>query len=133
MSEIDIVRLLGGLHFCILIASALVPFQLDWKRELGGLPRLHYQMYFIYGGYVVLNIVAFGVLSVCFANEISSRGPFPRAFCAYVAVFWGICLGLQGVMDARPYLTKWWLIAGYHTLTLIFAILTIGYGYFAVF
>jgi polyferredoxin len=133
MSETDFVRLLGILQFSILIASALVPFQLDWKRELGGLPRLHYQMYFIYGGYVVLNIIAFGLLSICFAAEIASRAPFPRAFCGYVAIFWGIRLGLQGVMDAKPYLTKWWLKIGYHLLTIIFAILTLGYAYLAVF
>ena len=43
----------------ILIASALVPFQLNWREELRCLSRLHRQMYWVYGGYVVLSIIAF--------------------------------------------------------------------------
>ena len=37
----------------VLIASALVPFRLNWRDELRGLSRLHRQMYWVYGGYVV--------------------------------------------------------------------------------
>jgi len=133
MDNVELVRVLGVMQFSILVASSLVPFQLDWKKELAGLPKLHYQMYLIYGGYVVLNIVAFGVLSAGFATEIAAQTPFARAFCGYIAVFWGIRLGLQAVMDAKPYLKKWWLRVGYHLLTLLFTLLTIGYGYLACF
>src|SRR5579863_5070244 len=48
----------------ILFASALVPFQLNWRDELRGLPRLHRQMHCVYGGYVVLSIIAFASLSI---------------------------------------------------------------------
>ena len=44
----------------VLIASALVPSRLNWKEELGQLPRLLQQMYWVYAGYVVLAIIAFG-------------------------------------------------------------------------
>ena len=54
----------------VLIASALVPFRLNWKAELKGLSRLHRQMYWVYGGYVVLAIVAFGFISLCNAQEM---------------------------------------------------------------
>lgn len=128
----DLVRALGLMQFSILVASSLVPFQLDWKKELAGLPKLHYQMYFIYGGYVVLNIVAFGVLCVWHASEIAAGSPLARGFCGYVAFFWGIRLALQAVMDAKPYLKKWWLTAGYHLLTVLFALLTLGFGYLAL-
>ena len=30
----DLVRALGLMQFSILVASSLVPFQLDWKKEL---------------------------------------------------------------------------------------------------
>ncbi|MBL8889622.1 MAG: hypothetical protein JNL67_06565 [Planctomycetaceae bacterium] len=132
MDNVDLVRILGGLQFTILVAASLVPFQLDWKKELAGLPKLHFQMYLIYGGYIVLNIVAFGLLSVCFAEEIAARTPLARGFCAYVAIFWGIRLGLQAVMDVKPYLTRWWLRLGYHLLTVLFTILTLGFGYIAM-
>lgn len=132
MDMVDLVRLLGLMQFSILVASSLVPFQLDWKRELASLPKLHLQMYMIYGGYVVLNIIAFGVLSVLYAEEIASRTPFIRAFCGYVAIFWGIRLGLQAVINVKPYLTQWWLKVGYHLLTVLFTLLTLGYGYLAL-
>lgn len=128
----DFVRVLGVMQFSILVASSLVPFQLDWRKELASLPKLHLQMYWIYGGYIVLNIVAFGVISLVCADELASKSTLARAFSIYVAIFWGIRLGLQALLDAKPYLKKWWLRAGYHLLTLLFATLTIGYGYLAL-
>lgn len=127
-----LIRLAGAAHFGILIASALVPFRLDWKAELGSLPKLHKQMYWVYGGYVVLAIVAFGLVSLTHAAELAAGGGLARAVCGYVAVFWGIRLGLQAVFDVRPYLTAWWLTAGYHTLTVLFGGFTALYGYAAL-
>jgi hypothetical protein len=69
----------------ILFASALVPFQLNWRDELRGLPRLHRQMHWVYGGYVVLSIIAFASLSIFNASELASGSGLARGFCAYVA------------------------------------------------
>jgi hypothetical protein len=104
----------------VLIASALVPFRLNWREELRGLSRLHRQMYWVYGGYVVLSIVAFAVLSIVNARELASGSGLARGFCAYVAVFWGIRIALQGVFDVKEHLTTWWLKVGYFALTMMF-------------
>jgi hypothetical protein len=111
----------------ILIASALVPFQLDWQQTLGGLPRLHRQMYWVYGGYVVLGIVALALISLICSRELSDGSLLSRAVCLYAAVFWGVRLGLQAVFDVREHLTRWWLRAGYHVLTMLFLCLTVIY------
>ena len=58
-------------QLCVLIASALVPFRLNWKTEFQGLPRLHRQMYWIYGGFIVLSITAFGLISLFNAKELA--------------------------------------------------------------
>ena len=88
---------LAGLgQMTILIASALVPFRLKWREELRGLPRLHRQMHWVYGGYVVLSIIAFAALSMLNAAELASGSSLARGFCAYVAVFWGIRLAPAG-------------------------------------
>ncbi|MDQ3332745.1 MAG: hypothetical protein M3552_19205, partial [Planctomycetota bacterium] len=87
--RIDLTELItaaGAAHFGILVASALVPFQLDWKKEFSPLSRLHRQMYWIYGGYVVLSIIAFGLISLFNAAELSAGGGLARGFCGYVAV-----------------------------------------------
>lgn len=52
--------------------------------------------------------------------------------CAYIAVFWGVRVALQGVFDVKEHLTAWWLKAGYFALTLLFAAFTVIYGWAAV-
>ena len=73
----DLIRIAGAGQLCVLVASSLVPFRLDWKRELAGLPRLHRQMYWVYGGYVVLSIIAFGVISLMNADELAAGDTVP--------------------------------------------------------
>ena len=116
----------------VLIASALVPIRLDWKREFGSLSRLHRQMYWVYGGYIVLSIVAFGLITLFNAGELASGSPLARCFCGYVAVFWGIRVSLQPVLDVKQHLTTWWLFAGYHLLTVLFLYFTAIFAYAAL-
>lgn len=119
-------------HFGILVASALVPFRLEWKKELGGLSRLHRQMYWTYGGYVVLSIIAFALISVTNAKQLAAGGGLARGFCAYVAIFWGVRVCLQAVFDVKEHLTAWWLVAGYHGLTAMFVAFTVVFAWAAV-
>lgn len=120
-------------QLCVLIASALVPIRLNWREELQSLSRLHRQLYWTYGGYIVLSIIAFGLLSIANAQELASGSGLARGFCMYVAVFWGIRLLLQGVFDVKEHLRVWWLRLGYLGLTLLFASFTFIYGWAAVF
>ena len=135
MPEDLLVRLLvaGGVgHLGILVASALVPLRLDWRKELAGLSRLHRQMYWVYGGYVVLSIVAFGLITLFNARELAAGGGLARGFCGYVAVFWGVRVCLQAVFDVKEHLTAWWLRLGYHGLTVLFVYFAAVYGWAAV-
>jgi hypothetical protein len=116
----------------VLIASALVPFRLNWRDELRGLSTLHRQMYWVYAGYVVLSIVAFAMLSLFNSRELASGSGLARGFCAYVAVFWGVRVALQGIFDVKTHLTAWWLKTGYFVLTLMFAGFTILYAWAAL-
>ena len=86
----------------------------------------------MYGGYVLLSIIAFASLSIFIASELASGTGLARGFCAYVAVFWGIRLALQAVFDIRAYLNTWWARAGYSVLTLLFAVFTIVYSWAAL-
>ncbi len=127
-----LITIAGACHFGILIASALVPLRLNWKTDLAVLPRLHRQMYWVYGGYVVLSIVAFGLISLFNSQEMAGGSRFARCVCGYIAVFWGIRVSLQAALDVKDHLTLWWLKAGYHTLTILFASFTMLYGYAAL-
>jgi hypothetical protein len=116
----------------ILIASALVPFQLNWKTELAVLSRLHRQMYWIYGAYVVLAIAAFGLICLFNADELANGSGLARGVCGYIAIFWGGRLALQWVLDVEGHLSTWWLRLGYHLLTILFATFTLLFGFAAL-
>jgi hypothetical protein len=118
----------GFAQLGVLIASAIVPFRLNWREDLRSLSRLHRQRYWVYGGYVVLSIVAFGLLSIFNARELAGGGRLARGVCCYIAVFWGVRVALQRVFDVKEHLTAWWLKVGYFVLTLVFAGLTAVYA-----
>lgn len=128
----DLIRVAGAGQLSVLVASSLVPLRLNFKRDLASLPTLHRQLYWTYGGYVVMTIIALGAVSLACADELAAGSRLGRAVCIYGAVFWGVRLALQAVFDVKPHLTAWWLTAGYHTLTGLFVFFTAVYGYAAV-
>lgn len=117
-------------QLCVLVASALVPVRLKWQSVLAPLPPLVRQLFWVYGGYVVLSIISLGTICIFHAEELAAGSGLARAFCAYATLFWGIRLSLQPFLSARHFLTTWWLRAGYHLLTFLFAsfTLTLGWG-----
>ena len=124
--------LAGCAQLCVLIASSLVPLRLKWTTSLDVLPRLHRQLYWAYGGYVVLAIVANGLICIINARELADGSRLARCVCAYVAVFWGVRLSLQTILDVKEHVTTWWLHAGYQLLTLLFASFTALFAYAAL-
>jgi hypothetical protein len=118
---------IGFAQLAVLGASALVPIRLKWRTELATLPRLYRQLFWVYGGYVVLGIVSLGLVCITQSTALASGSPLARAVCLYGAVFWGVRLSLQAVFDAKPFLSEWWLKAAYHTLTFVFAVFVAVY------
>ena len=88
--------LLGGLvHFGILIASALTPGVLEWRRHLAQLPALLRQLFWVYGSFIVLVIISFGTISLTHSGALASGEPLARAVCAMIAIFWSARLAVQ--------------------------------------
>lgn len=127
-----LIWLAGFAQASVLIASSLVPIRLNWKEELGCLKKLHRQMYWVYGGYVVMAIIAFSLISLFNCAELASGSGLARGLCGYIAIFWGIRVSLQAVFDVKEHLTTWWLTLGYHTLTVLFITFTLIYAYAAL-
>ena len=123
-----LIFLAGIGQLSVLVASAQVPFRLNWREIFERLPKLHRQLYWTYGGYVVLAIVGQGLVSLLCADEIASGSGLARGVCGYIAVFWGIRLGLQSVLDVKEHLTRWWLRAGYYLLSVLFAFFTVTFA-----
>lgn len=133
MLRLDTLILLAGVaHLGILLASALVPRVLDWRRELAGLHPLSRQLVWVHGAFIVLVIVGFGVLSIANASALAAGTPLARWFCGFVALFWAARLAVQfAVFDASDHLTTPLLRVGYHGLTAVFAALAGVYGWAA--
>ncbi len=69
----------------------------------------------------MLNLIAFGVISLICAEEFATGGLLARCLCGYVAIFWYIRLVIAVfVFDARPYLRNAFLTVGYYGLSAVF-------------
>ena len=125
--------LAGVCHFGILLASALVPRVLDWRGELARVSPLSRHVVWTHGVFIVLTIVAFGVITVANAPTLAAGSTLARWFCGFVAVFWLSRLVVQlFLFDARPYLKTALLKLGYHGLTVVFTYLGAVYAWAAV-
>jgi hypothetical protein len=124
------VLIIGGLlHFVILIASALTPRVLDWRENLATLHPFLRRLFWVYGAFIVLTVISFGILTLFRTDELASGTPLARSVCAMIAIFWLARLGVQFfVFDARPFLTTAFLRVGYHGLTILFIALVFIYG-----
>jgi len=129
----NLILIAGILHALTLIGSAQVPKEMNFKEELPKLSPLMRHWVMTAGGYIVLNISAFALIMIFFRHELASGTPLARAFCGYVAVFWGIRLVVQlFLFDAKPYLRNWFLTLGFHGLTLVFIYHTLVFGWAAL-
>ena len=123
----------GVCHFGILLASALVPRVLDWRRELAQVSPLSRHVVWTHGVFIVLTIIAFGLITVANAPVLAAGSALARWFCSFVAVFWLSRLVVQlFLFDARPYLKTPLLTLGYHGLTVVFAYLGTVYAWAAL-
>ena len=131
---VTLIRIGGLLHFGILIASALTPRVLDWKRELQKLNPLTRQLVWVHGIFIVLTIIALGTIATTNAPQLALGGLLARSLCAFVALFWLARLSLQfALFDPREFLTSAALKLGYHGLTFVFAYLALIFGWAAVY
>ena len=124
-----LLQLAAAVQLLILIASASTPRVLDWRKNLAALHPFLRKLFWVYGVFVVMVIIAFAVLTFRHADAMAAREPVARSLCLFIAIFWGARLLVQfAIFDARPFLTNWFYKTGYHALTIIFAFLTFVYG-----
>ncbi len=130
MNSLELLLVIGGiLHFGILTAGALVPFVVDFPKQLAKVSNLMRQLVWAYAAYIFLTIIGFGIVSVVFASPLAAGTPLARAVCGYIAIFWIIRLVIQlFVFDVKPYLTNWFFRLGYHGLTIVFIYHSIVYS-----
>ena len=124
-----LLQIAAAVQLLILIASVLTPRVLDWRKNLAVLHPFLRKLFWVYGAFIVMVIIAFAMLTFHHADAMAAREAVARSLCQFIAIFWGARLFVQFVIfDARPFLTNWFYRLGYHALTITFAFLTLVYG-----
>jgi hypothetical protein len=132
-STIQSLLIFGGvLHLAILSAGITMTRVLDWRCSLAALNPLTRHIIWTHGGYVLMTIAAFGVISLALPKSLTSGAPLARCICGFIAIFWGGRLLIQMFLfDARPHLTNVALKFAYHGLTVVFIYFAVVYGFAA--
>jgi hypothetical protein len=129
----SLLQLAGALQLLILIASALTPRVLDWRKNLALLHPFLRKLFWVYGAFIVMVIIAFSTLTFLHADAMATGEPVARSLCIFIAIFWGARSFVQfAIFDPRPFLTNWFYKLGYHTLTIMFAFLVCIYAKAAI-
>jgi hypothetical protein len=129
----SLLQLAAVLQLSILIATALTPRILDWRTNLAALHPFLRKLFWVYGAFIVMVLIAFATLTFLHADAMAAREPVARSLCVFIAIFWGARLFVQfAIFDPRPFLTNWFYQLGYHALTIIFAFLLFVYGKAAI-
>lgn len=121
--------LLAGLgHFLVLAASFQVPARLGWAEELPRLRPLNRKLMWTYGGFTVLTIVAFGVLTLVLREEMLRGDKAAVALAAFIGVYWAARIGV----DVFYFRHEDWpkgrqFVIGHALLMLLFAFLAVTY------
>jgi alginate O-acetyltransferase complex protein AlgI len=115
-------------HFCILIASFQVPYRLGWKQDLATLLPFNRKLLWVYGGFTVYIIVAFGAMTLFLHNEMLKGDRAAAAIALFIAVYWL----LRIVVDFTYFSRSDWpkgkqFVVGHILLTSLFAFLSATY------
>lgn len=85
----DLALWLGGAgHFLILFASFQVPVQLQWKKDLAQLIPFNRKLLWVQGGFTVITIIAFGVLSLLLHAEILRGDRAGLGIAGFIGIYW---------------------------------------------
>jgi hypothetical protein len=87
--------LAGAGHFIVLIASFQVPSRLGWRQDFAQLKRFNQKLVWTYSGYIVLTILAFGILTLCLHDEFLRGDRSALGLAAFMGVFWSIRVTLD--------------------------------------
>ena len=119
----------AALQLLILIASALTPRVLHWRKNLAALDPFLRRLFWVYGVFIVMVIVAFAALTFRHAEAMAAHDAVAHSVCVFIAIFWAARLLVQfAVFNPQRFLTNWFYRVWYHGLTVVFAFLVFVYG-----
>jgi hypothetical protein len=120
-------------HFCVLIASFQVPYRLNWKSDLASLRPLNRKLLWVYGGFTVYTIAAFGTMTLLLHDEMLRGDRAATAIALFIAVYWLARI----VVDFTYFSPSDWpkgkqFVIGHILLTALFTFLSATYFFVAL-
>jgi hypothetical protein len=123
-----ILWLAGAGHFVILFASAQVPSRLRWKQDLAQLMPFNRKLLWVQGGFTVLTIIAFGILTLALHTEMLRGDRAAMGLACFIGSYWTARI----LVDAFYFSHEDWpkgreFVVGHILLTCLFATLATSY------
>jgi alginate O-acetyltransferase complex protein AlgI len=123
-----ILWLAGAGHFVILLASAQVPSRLRWKQDLAQLMPFNRKLLWVQGGFTVLTIIAFGILTLALHTEMLRGDRAAMGLACFIGSYWTARI----VVDASYFSHDDWpqgreFVIGHILLTALFVALACSY------
>ena len=108
-------------HFCVLIASFQVPSRLHWREDLKQLTPFNRKLMWVYGGFTVFTIVAFGTLTLALHAELLRGERAALALALFIGVYWTLRIAVEFFYyDLADWPRGRGMVAGRILLTLLF-------------
>ncbi len=80
--------LAGAGHFAVLAASFQVPARLGWSEDLVKLTPFNRKLMWVYGGFTVYTIAAFGTLTILLHSEMLRGHRAAVALALFIGLYW---------------------------------------------
>jgi len=125
----DLVLWLAGAgHFAILFASFQVPSRLHWKQDLAQLMPFNRKLLWVQGGFTVLTIIAFGILTFALHRELLRGDRAALGLACFIGSYWTARI----LVDALYFSHEDWpqgkqFVVGHILLTCLFVALACSY------
>jgi hypothetical protein len=123
-----ILWLAGAGHFLILFASFQVPSRLHWKQDLAQLMPFNRKLLWVQGGFTVLTIIAFGILTLGLHRELLRGDRAALGLACFIGSYWTARI----LVDAFYFSHEDWpqgkhFVVGHVLLTCLFVALAGSY------
>jgi hypothetical protein len=120
--------IVGVAHFVVLLASFQVPHRLGWKRDLAQLIPFNRKLLWVQGGFTVLTIIAFGILTLLLHEEMLRGDRAALALSCFIGIYWSARIVVDAVYFSHADWPKGRAFAiGHILLTSLFSFLAASY------
>jgi len=118
----------GAGHCCVLVASFQVPYRLKWEEDLAKLATFNRKLMWVYGGFTVYTVAAFGLMTLALHRELMRGESAALALACFIGFYWL----LRVVVDFAYYSHQDWpkgaaFRLGHVLLTSLFVFLSSSY------